>query len=349
MADAHRSNWARLGTGIVVAFVIFFVAANRDDLPDAWRAARDSDKLWLAGGLLCMVGFLSAYVGMHWGARHAAHVHSEPSRLVLCALAGNFLNMVTKSGGFAGLAPFVGEAKRRGQPSGPAGTAYVLALMIGDVGLALLIPFALIAASGDGQLRFVHILAALVFGAYIALRAAVLIVGGRDRERARRLATWPGRTWAKLRRRAYDDSDIDHSTVDDIVDAVQVVRGRLGATLPGLVCAVVMQLFGVGMLLCVLQALGVHKSLTVPFVGFVISMLFQIVGIFPGGLGFVEVSLGAVLIAYGINGATASTAVVLYRLLQLWFPIAIGAICGRLLKRGVPARVASPLPADSSR
>ncbi len=111
-----------------------------------------------------------------------------------------------------------------------------------------------------------------------------------------------------------------------------------------------MQLFGVGMLLCVLEALGVHKSLTVPFVGFVIAMLFQIVGIFPGGLGFVEVSLGAVLIAYGVDGATASTAVVLYRLLQLWFPIAIGAVCGRLLKRGAPASTASaPLRADSSR
>jgi uncharacterized protein (TIRG00374 family) len=222
--------------------------------------------------------------------------------------------------------------------------------MIGDVGLALLIPFALFAASRDGQLRFVHILAALVFAAYIALRAVVLVVGGRDRERARRIATWPARTFAKLRRREYDDIDIDHSTVDEIVDAVQVVRGRLGATLPGLAFAVAMQLFGVGMLLCVLEALGVHESLTVPFVGFVISMLFQIVGIFPGGLGFVEVSLGAVLIAYGVDGATASTAVVLYRLLQLWFPIAIGAVCGRLLKRGALATTAAaPLSADSSR
>src|SRR4051812_5584708 len=208
MGDAPRSKWARLGTGIVVAFVVFFLAANRDDLPDAWRAARDSDKAWLAGGLLCMVGFLGSYVAMHGGARHVAHLHNEPSGLTQCSLAGNFLNMVTKSGGFAGIAPFVGEAKRRGQPTGPAGTAYVLALMIGDVALALLIPFALFAASNDGQLRFIHILAALVFGAYIALRAAVLVVGARDRERARRIAIWPGRTWAKLRRREYDDRDI---------------------------------------------------------------------------------------------------------------------------------------------
>src|SRR3954451_9838592 len=299
MPDRSRSNWARLGTGIVAAFVIFFLVANREDVPDAWHAAQDSDKSWLAGAVACMVGFLASYVAMHWGGRHAAHVHSEPTRLGLCALAGNFLNMVTKSGGFAGLAPFVGDARRRNQAPGPAATAYVLALMIGDVGLALLIPFALWAASNDGQLRFIHILAALVFGAYIALRAAVLIVGGRDRERARRIATWPARKFAKLRRREYDDTDIDHTTVDEIVDAVQVVRGRLGATLPGLAFAVLMQLFGVGMLLCVLEALGVHKSLTVPFVGFVISMLFQTVGIFPGGLGFVEGSLGAGVIAFG--------------------------------------------------
>ncbi len=122
MSDAPRSGWARLGTGIVVAFVIFFVVANREDLPDAWKAARDSDKTWLAGGVACMVGFLASYVAMHWGARHAAHVRSQPSRITLCALAGNFLNMVTKSGGFAGLAPFVGEAKRRNQAPGPAGT-----------------------------------------------------------------------------------------------------------------------------------------------------------------------------------------------------------------------------------
>jgi len=59
-------------------------------------------------------------------------------------------------------------------------------------------------------------------------------------------------------------------------------------------------------------------------VAYSVAGLFGIVGFLPGGLGFVEVSLSAVLIGFGASGVTAAATVMLYRLFELWLPVVIG-------------------------
>ena len=50
------------------------------------------------------------------------------------------------------------------------------------------------------------------------------------------------------------------------------------------------------------------------------------------GLGFVEVSLGAVFVGFGIPGATAAAAVLVFRVFELWLPVVIGGALSHRLR-----------------
>jgi hypothetical protein len=64
----------------------------------------------------------------------------------------------------------------------------------------------------------------------------------------------------------------------------------------------------------------------------------------PGGLGFVEVGLVALLTAAGIPAPDATLATLAYRLYQFWLPIPAGAVAYIVFKRryGKPAVVGEP-------
>jgi len=80
-------------------------------------------------------------------------------------------------------------------------------------------------------------------------------------------------------------------------------------------------------LLCLalsIRAAGVH----IPWWGIILAWAAGAGGaslnLTPGGLGVVEAALTAALVALGVPGAAALTAVLLYRIISFWLAIAIG-------------------------
>ncbi len=115
-------------------------------------------------------------------------------------------------------------------------------------------------------------------------------------------------------------------SADELFDAAQRLRSGPRSAIRVLFFAFGVEAIGIAQLWCVLRAVGQHPRLVVPVVAYAVSVLFAIVGFLPGGLGFVEAGLGAVLVSFGLTGATAAAAVVLYRVLELWIPLIVGAI-----------------------
>jgi uncharacterized protein (TIRG00374 family) len=79
-------------------------------------------------------------------------------------------------------------------------------------------------------------------------------------------------------------------------------------------------------------------------VAFAGSAVLGMIPITPGGLGFVEVGLTAMLVASGIPGPDAALATLAYRLFQFWLPIPAGAVAYGVFKRkfGKPMPVEAP-------
>ena len=94
-------------------------------------------------------------------------------------------------------------------------------------------------------------------------------------------------------------------------------------------------------LMTALIAVGAKPRASLVLVAFAGAAVLGMIPLTPGGLGFVEVGLTAMLIAAGIPGPDATLATLAYRLFQFWLPIPAGAVAYVLFKRkfGKPAEL----------
>ena len=163
----------------------------------------------------------------------------------------------------------------------------------------------------------------------------MLIAATRDRDRLRRLMRLPARLWAWVRRRSPGDGiERTDKVADELFDSLQLVRGRAWELLPAVGHALATEVIAAGILWASVQAVGASLGPLQALVAYSVSSLFGVVGLLPGGFGFVEVSLSAVLVGFGTAGVTAAAAVVLYRLFEWWLPVAIGGAFAHRLRAG---------------
>jgi hypothetical protein len=96
-------------------------------------------------------------------------------------------------------------------------------------------------------------------------------------------------------------------------------------------------------LVTALYAIGAEPRPSLVLVAFAGAAVLGMIPITPGGIGFVEVGLVAMLVAAGIPGPDATLATLAYRLFQFWLPIPAGAVAYVLFKRkyGWPSDLAA--------
>ena len=73
-----------------------------------------------------------------------------------------------------------------------------------------------------------------------------------------------------------------------------------------------------------LYAVGAEPRLSLVMVAYASGAVLSMISLTPGGFGFVEVGLTGVLTLSGIPSDAAAVAVLAYRGVSLWFPIASG-------------------------
>lgn len=327
-----RPGWRTIGYVLVALLTLAFVAGNRSQIPEAWNVLSGASKLWLLLALACSIGGV-ANLGLLYGAgQRAAGMDVDISLALRVGAAAHFLNLISKSGGLAGLTVFLADARRRSRPRGPTAAAYLLAAVLGELAFAGLLTVAIILIAVDGRLTAAESIAVSVFAATALLRITAVIAALRSRTVLRWLLAAPRRLQAVVLRR--DRPPPNHQPADELYDAVSLLRSQPMAALPAVLHAITTEVIGVTMLWVVLGAVHAGRTATEAIIGYAISVLFEILGFLPGGLGTVEVSLGALLVSFGLPVSQAAAAVALYRIGDLWLPMAIGALAGRRLKIG---------------
>jgi uncharacterized protein (TIRG00374 family) len=89
-----------------------------------------------------------------------------------------------------------------------------------------------------------------------------------------------------------------------------------------------------------LLAVGAHVNPILVLLAFVAASALAMIPITPGGLGFVEAGLAAVLALAGVSAAHAVLATLLYRLFSYWLPMPAGLLASILFGRRHPAGAA---------
>jgi uncharacterized protein (TIRG00374 family) len=304
-----RRGLLRLGGLVAIAVVVLTLAPGLGELRSRFAHARP---VWI--GIACALEVLSvlAYVPafravfcrrMSWATSYKIAVAEEG--------AGSLFPL----GGAGSLALGVWALRRGGMPTDEiARKTVAFFLLTSAVPVAML--FLLGAGVGTGILPgggglLLTVLPAVVAAGAIAATLALRRLARGAEARLRREGE--GTRWVRL-------APALSATADGVDQALHQLRQANPLLLIGLVGYLVFDMLAFW---ASFRAVGASPELAVIWMAYLIGQLGNWIPI-PGGIGGTELGLVGALILYGLPALTATAAVLLYRVIELWVPAVLG-------------------------
>ena len=303
---------------LVVAILVIKLFPGLGSLRDRFSHANFS---WIAAGvgleLLSTLSYVPAFrvvfcTRMSWSAS------------TKIALAEEGANSLLPIGGAGGLALGAWALRRGGMPADEIGrktVAFFLLTSVPNVGALALIGGGLATGllPGHANLALTLIPTAVAVGAIVG----TIVLGGYSRK----LAARPRPESTSPRKRKLTTAL--KALGEGIDEALRLLRRGNPLLLIGIAGYLAFDVF---VLWASFRALGTKPELAIIAIAYIIGQLGNLVPL-PGGIGGVEGGLIGALVVYGLPAVTATAAVLIYRVLELWIPAAIGAIAFVELRR----------------
>jgi len=242
--------------------------------------------------------------------------------VIASQLAGNALSKVAPGGGAMGAALQYKLLVQAGLPSGSTvGALTAVNLLVFAVVLALpvlAIP-ALLRGSVDRSLLETAI-AGIVF--FIVASGAGAVLLSTDRPLA-----WVGRAVQNVRNKLRPKAEPLREFPTRLLHERDRILQTLGPRWKRALLATVGRwMFDYGTLLAALAAIGSHPRPGLVLLAFCGAQVLAQIPVTPGGLGFVEAGLTAMLVLAGVSAGDAVVATFAYRLFQYWLPLPLGLL-----------------------
>jgi uncharacterized protein (TIRG00374 family) len=308
---------------------LYVVAPSLLSILGSWPRLADVKPWWF---LVLIALETCSMAALWWLARLALAPHSDevddgtaPPRagwgtLATAQLAGNAASKVVPGGPAAGGVVQGKLLIQKGQP--PATVASALTAMgLLTTGVLLLLPVLtvpalLIGPPPDRQLQL---------GLLVSLVLAVVIVG-----LGLSALTWNKFVVAVGRGSGYVIGVVKRSvTADSAAETLVAQRDRVAAAFEGrwwyaVFAAAANRMFDYAALVAALAAFGAQARPAEVLLAYVVAQALALIPITPGGLGFVDAGLAALLTVIGVGAETAVIGTLLYRLVSFWLPIPVG-------------------------
>jgi uncharacterized protein (TIRG00374 family) len=342
---AHRHMpIARILWIVALAVMAFGVATHVGELRQVWRAIQAADRRYLVAATGIEIVFVLNLALFYTSTFRASRVKATHGRFLLLTTASHFVNIISKSGGLGGIALYLREGRRFGESSVRITAAYLTAYVLGYVAYFAVLITALILLYLRGSLQTAEVAASLAILGIVVVSAVIMVAGLRSEaalERLYLLAARPLNMIARLLRRApFVDRETAIETVRELYDAVTHVKRNPAAYIVPFAHALLVEVVSVATLYVVARSLHAEVRFETALVGYAVSLLFAMVAVTPGGVGFVEASLGVLLVSFGVDRHTAIAVALVYRFYEFWIPLALGAIALQLLREPTAAGVA---------
>jgi len=313
-----RSQWLRNGVGIaVLALALAILVDHRHDLTSATRVIADLHWYWLLLAVGAEAGSMIVFARLQRWLLRAGGVRVGLRSMVEITVAGNAMG-TTLPGGAAWSATWAfGQLRRRGADRVLSGWVILVAGALASFALFVLVAVGAFVAGSRGPVADLRPIAAVLAAipVAIAIGAALFARWPALRAGARRLWAAEGR---RPRLRAAED------LLQRLWTRILTVRptplGWLGAFSLALANWV---WDAVALAACIL-ALGGGVPWRGVLVAYALTQIAASFPITPGGLGVVEGSLAALLVAYGMPADRALAATLLYRAVSFWALVPVG-------------------------
>lgn len=338
--DAPPRPWWRRRAGLLIqsAVLVAAVAAlplYRDSLPDVgamWRAGRHADPGWLAVVVLAVAGSMAAFARLQRRLLRVGGLRMPLRRAFAITYAGNALSTTLPAGPAVSIV-YTFRQFRRGGASAKLSTAVILAGGVITTTAYSVIGLAAVLADRDAR---GPALAALAVPAALVLLLVPLLRWPRPRA----VLTAPLRRAHRIA--------LAHPKLGPYAERIAGVRDVLRPNRRDWAALVTLAtlnwVLDILALLAAARAVGIdvdpHAAALAYFAA---QAAGSVLPLLPGGLGAIEGSMAASLVAFGATLAPAAAAVGLYRLVSYWAVVAAGWIAWLGLHEG--PRLPAPLRA----
>jgi uncharacterized protein (TIRG00374 family) len=300
----------------VTGVSLYLVAPSLLEVLGSWRDVTRLDLVWLP----VMLVLQSLSFACLWAVQRIA-LHDPPwGPVVSSQLAGNALAKIVPGGGAVGATVQYRMLVESGVSRSDA-VSGVTAVNLLVYGVLLAMPVLAIPAIVRGtvsrSLVETALIGLVVFAALAALTTAALAFDGP--------LHFVGRTIQRVRARLRPHAE----PITDLPERLLTARDRILRALgPHWHKAVVMTVgrwaFDYATLLAALAAVGSAPRPVLVLLAFCAAQVLALVPVTPGGLGFVEAGLTALLALAGVGAGNAVLATFSYRLFNYWLPLPAG-------------------------
>ncbi len=316
----------------ITGISLYLVAPSLLDTLGSWRDLQRINWAWFPAMLALQAGALACLWALQRMALHRAHWGD----VVESQLAGNALAKIAPGGGAIGAAlqyrMLVEAGLERGRTV--AGITAVNLLTFAVVlALPILVLPTFLRGSVDRSLVEATVIGVAAF-ALLSAAAVALLAFDRPLELA-------GKALQSARNRVRRGSE----PLRRLPERLRTERDRLLATLgpqwkQAVVATIGRWAFDYATLLAALAAVGAHPRPSLVLLAFCAAQVLAQIPITPGGLGFVEAGLTAMLVLAGVGTGRAVLATLAYRLFAYWLQLPAGVVGFALHKRRYSRRPA---------
>jgi uncharacterized protein (TIRG00374 family) len=323
---------------LLLTLAVVFVLSQLAEFEQIAATLRRGVWYWLALAAAVQAVYLVNLAAGYRAAFQTVGVHRPLSAILPLVVAANFVNVVTASGGIAGMALFAGDARRRNQSAARVtvgGVLYVLADYAAFL-CVLALGFAVLVRRHD--LSAADVIAAGILVLAAGALGALLLVGLRSAPALERLLAGAARLANRALRPALRRDHLPEAAARAFARDAALALGsmrtqpRRNWLLPfGLALSAKALLIVI--LFLVFLAFGQAFSPGTLIAAFSLAYLFYIVSPTPSGLGVVEGALPLALRSLRVPLGSALVITLAYRGLTFWLPFLYGFLALRWLGR----------------
>ncbi len=323
-------RWGGRAVGLTITGIgLYVVAPSLLTMFQAWPELARVDVPWffvLAGlqlGRLVSLWWLTKLaLAPAYAAADDAVPHLGWGTTATAQLAGSAAAKVLPGGGATGGVVQAKVLIDAGQPGRSVASGLTAIGLLNNAVLFLLpvltIPALLIGPPPAEQLQLGLVVSVILAAVIVAISVTAL--------------TWPG----MLRATGHGIGRLVHVvrpkvTAAGVAEALLAQRTRIADAFHGrwwrsVFAMAASRMFDYASLVAALVAFGAHARPSEVLLAYVVSQALAIVPITPGGVGFVDLGLTAMLVLIGVPADTAVIGTLLYRLFSFWLPIPLGLV-----------------------
>ena len=302
----------------ITAVSLYLVAPSVLEVLGSWD---DVERL-APGWLVAMVVLQAGALACMWALQRLA-IHVEGWHAVITSqLAGNALAKVAPGGGAIGAA-LQYRMLVAGGVRAPAAVSGLTAANLLTLAAVLALPVLAIPALIRGSVAHdLQLVSAFGIALFVVLAAIGTVLLGFDGPLGS-----VGRTIQRARNRVRPNAEPLRRLPERLAHERDRILATLGPRWKRAVLATVGRwAFDYLTLLAALAAVGERARPGLVLLAFCAAQLLAQIPVTPGGLGFVEAGLTAMLTLAGVGGAAAVLTTFAYRLVSYWLPLPVGAI-----------------------